>query len=30
LVGKAEVKRPVGRPGPRWKDNIEIDLTETD
>jgi hypothetical protein len=26
LVGKAEVKRPLGRPRRRWVDNIKIDL----
>jgi hypothetical protein len=26
LVGKPEVKRPLGRPRRRWVDNIEIDL----
>ena len=25
LVGKSEGKRPLGRPGRRWKDNIKID-----
>jgi hypothetical protein len=28
LVGKPEGKRPVGRPRPRWVDNIKIDLLE--
>jgi hypothetical protein len=28
LVGKAESKRPVGRPRRRWVDNIKIDLRE--
>jgi 3-oxoacyl-ACP reductase-like protein len=28
LVGKAEVKRPVGRPRRRWEDNIKMDLQE--
>jgi hypothetical protein len=28
LVGKYEGKRPVGRPGLRWEDNIEIDFHE--
>jgi hypothetical protein len=28
LVGKPEGKRPLGRPGSRWVDNIKIDLTE--
>jgi hypothetical protein len=27
-VGKAESKRPLGRPGRRWVDNINTDLTE--
>jgi hypothetical protein len=26
LVGKPEVKRPLGRPRRRWVDNIKIDL----
>jgi hypothetical protein len=26
LVGKPEVKRPIGRPRRRWKDNIRIDV----
>jgi hypothetical protein len=26
LVGKPEGKRPLGRPRPRWKDNITMDL----
>ena len=26
LVGKPEGKRPLGRPRPRWKDNIKMDL----
>jgi len=25
LVGKPEGKRPLGRPRPRWKDNIKMD-----
>jgi hypothetical protein len=25
LVGKPEGKRPLGRPRPRWMDNIKID-----
>jgi hypothetical protein len=29
LVGKPERKRPLGRPGRRWVDNIKIDLRET-
>jgi hypothetical protein len=28
LVGKPEVKRPLGRPRRRWVDNIRMDLTE--
>ena len=28
LVGKPESKRPLGRPRPRWKDNIKMDLRE--
>jgi len=28
LVGKPEGKRPLGRPIPRWKDNIKTDLPE--
>jgi len=27
-VGKAEGKRPVGRPRPKWEDNIKMDLQE--
>jgi hypothetical protein len=26
LMGKPEVKRPIGRPRRRWVDNIEINL----
>jgi hypothetical protein len=26
LVGSPERKRPIGRPGLRWKDNIRMDL----
>jgi hypothetical protein len=26
LVGKSEEKRPVGRPGRRWEDNIRMHL----
>ena len=26
LVGKSEVKRPLGRPRHRWEDNIKKDL----
>jgi hypothetical protein len=28
LVGKPEGKRPLGRPGRRWENNIKIDLQE--
>jgi hypothetical protein len=28
LVGKPEVKRPLGRPRRKWVDNIKIDLGE--
>jgi hypothetical protein len=28
LVGKSEIKRPLGRPRRRWEDNIKIDLQE--
>jgi hypothetical protein len=28
LVGKPEGKRPLGRPRPRWVDNIRMDLRE--
>jgi hypothetical protein len=28
LVGKPEVKRPLGRPRRRWVDNIRMDLVE--
>jgi hypothetical protein len=28
LVGKPEVKRPLGRPRRRWKYNIRMDLQE--
>jgi hypothetical protein len=28
LVGKPEVKRPLGRPKRRWEDNIRMDLQE--
>jgi len=28
LVGKPEGKRPLGRPGRRWEDNIKMDLQE--
>jgi hypothetical protein len=27
-VGKPEGKRPLGRPRPRWVDNIKMDLRE--
>ena len=26
LVRKLEVRRPLGRPGHRWEDNIKIDI----
>jgi hypothetical protein len=26
LVGKPEGKRPLGRPWPRWEDNIKMNL----
>jgi hypothetical protein len=29
LVGKSEVKRPLGSPRRRWRDNIKMDLKET-
>jgi len=25
-VGKPEAKRPLGRPRPRWEDNIKMDF----
>jgi hypothetical protein len=28
LVGKPEGKRPLGRPGCRWEDNVIMDLRE--
>jgi hypothetical protein len=28
LVGTPEGKRPLGRPGCRWEDNIKMDLQE--
>jgi hypothetical protein len=28
LVGKSEVKKPLGRPRRRWVDNIKMDLEE--
>jgi hypothetical protein len=30
LVGKPEGKRPLGRPRPRWEDNIKMDLQEVE
>jgi hypothetical protein len=27
-VGKPEGRRPLGRPRPRWEDNIKMDLRE--
>jgi hypothetical protein len=30
LVGKSERKRPLGKPKHRLKDNIEVDLCETE
>ena len=27
-MGKPEGKRPLGRPRPRWEDNIKVDLQE--
>jgi hypothetical protein len=29
LVGRPEGKRPLGRPGRKWVDNIKMDLRET-
>jgi hypothetical protein len=29
LIGKPEGKKPVGRPGRRWVDNIKMDIRET-
>jgi hypothetical protein len=29
LVGRPEVKRPLGRSRRRWEDNIKMDLRET-
>jgi len=26
LIGRLEGKRPLGRPGVRWEDNIKMDL----
>ena len=28
LVGKPEGRRPLGRPGRRWEDNIKMDIRE--
>jgi len=28
LLGKPEVKRQLGRPSPRWEDNIKMDVQE--
>jgi hypothetical protein len=28
LVGRPEVKRPLGRPRLRWEDNIKLDFRE--
>ena len=28
LVGKSEGRKPLGRPWPRWEDNIRMDLRE--
>ena len=28
LMGKPDGKRPLGRPRPRWEDNIKMDLQE--
>jgi hypothetical protein len=28
LVGKPEGMRPLGRPRPRWEDNIKMDIQE--
>jgi hypothetical protein len=30
LVGKTEGKRPFGRPGRRWEDNIKMDYQEVE
>jgi hypothetical protein len=30
LVGKTEVKRPLGKPKRRWEDNIKADLQEVE
>jgi hypothetical protein len=28
LVGKPEIKRPIGRPRRRWEDGIRMDISE--
>jgi hypothetical protein len=28
LVGKPEGKRPLGKPQPKWEDNIKLDLRD--
>jgi hypothetical protein len=28
MIGKCDVKRPLGRCGCKWKDNIKMDLKE--
>ena len=28
MVGKPEVKRPLGKPWRRWEDNIKMDLQQ--
>jgi hypothetical protein len=30
LVGRPEVRRPLGRPRRRWEDNIKMDLQEVE
>jgi hypothetical protein len=30
LVGKSELKRPLGRPRRRWEDNFKVSLQEGD
>jgi hypothetical protein len=30
LVGKREVKRPLGRPRHRWENNIKVNLQEVE
>ena len=30
FVGKPEGKRPLGRPGCRWEDNIKMELQEVE